>query len=202
MINTIILDIGNVLAKFGWKEYLYGCGYDEDLIQKIGNATVQSKVWKEWDRGVKEEAELIELCCRVAPNIEKEVRTFFEHILEMVKEYEYSKEFVQKLKSNGYKVYLLSNYARWHFLSDRENFKFIPYVDGGIISYEVNYIKPEAQIYEALIKKYDINPSEAVFLDDVQENLDGAVPFGFHTILVKNQEQTLEDLRSLGVKIE
>jgi putative hydrolase of the HAD superfamily len=201
MISTIVLDIGNVLAHFRWKEYLIECGYEEEVLQKVSNATVQSEIWKEWDRGVKEEADLIELCCKQDLSVEKEIRTFFDHILTMVKEYDYSAEFVKTLKENGYRVFLLSNYARWHFLSNKESFQFIRYVDGGIISYEVNHVKPEAEIYEALIKKYDINPSEAVFLDDVKENLMGAKPFGFHTILVKSYEQALEDLRNLGVRI-
>ncbi|HWT77132.1 MAG TPA: HAD family phosphatase [Mobilitalea sp.] len=201
MIHTIVLDIGNVLAHFGWKEYLQGCGYEEDLIQKIASATVQSKLWKEWDRGSREETELIELCCRQHPEIEKEIRAFFDHFLEVVKEYDYSEGFVRELKENGYKVYLLSNYSKWHFENDKKNFKFIRYVDGGIISHEINHVKPEAEIYEALINKYSINPKEAVFLDDIQENLDGAKLFGFHAILVTNIDQAKKELSELGVRI-
>jgi putative hydrolase of the HAD superfamily len=201
MINTIVLDIGNVLAHFGWREYLLSCGYEEEIFDKVSEATVLSSVWKEWDRGAREEAELIEICCQREPGAEKEIRLFFEHVLSMVKEYDYSADFVRCLKENGYKVYLLSNYSRWHFENNKVDFKFIPYVDGGIISHEINYVKPEAEIYEALINKYTINPVEAVFLDDVQENLEGAKPFGFHTILVQSQEQALDDLRKLGVRI-
>jgi putative hydrolase of the HAD superfamily len=75
------------------------------------------------------------------------------------------------------------------------------YVDGGVISYEVKAIKPEPVIYQTLIDNYGINPTEAVFLDDLLINLEGAKPFGFHTIQVKNHEQTLEELRRLGVRI-
>jgi len=201
MIKTIIFDIGNVLAKFAWKEYLQECDYEEDIRQKISNATVQSKFWKEWDRGDKAETEIIEQCCQHAPEIEKEVRIFFDHILSMVKEYEYSEGLVKQLKENGYKIYLLSNYSRWHFINDSKKFRFLQYVDGGIISYEINHVKPEAEIYEALINKYNLNPEEAVFLDDLQENLEGAKLFGFHTIQVKSYEQTLIDLRNLRVRI-
>jgi putative hydrolase of the HAD superfamily len=201
MIRTIVLDIGNVLAHFGWKEFFRDRGYDEDTYQRLCKATVQNKLWKEWDRGSREEAELIELCIRQEPGLEKELRDFFDHLLTMVKEYDYTNGFVKQLKDNGYKVYLLSNYGRWHFENDSKNFSFIPYVDGAIISYTIKRIKPEAENYEALIKKYDINPSEAVFLDDVQENLEGAIPFGFQTILFKNYAQALEELRKLGVHI-
>jgi putative hydrolase of the HAD superfamily len=74
-------------------------------------------------------------------------------------------------------------------------------VDGGIISYEVKCIKPEARIYQLLIDKYHIRPENAVFLDDLPANLEGAKPFGFHTIQVKSHAQALRDLKELGVHV-
>lgn len=201
MIDTIVLDIGNVLAHFGWKEYIRSKGYSENIYNRICNATVGSKLWKEWDRGSHKETELIELCHAQEPDLEEEIRDFFDNLHYMVKEYDYTHHFVKGLKENGYRVYLLSNYGRWHFENDKNNFSFIPYVDGGIISYTINYVKPEPEIYQALIEKYQINPIKAVFLDDVQENLNGAKAFGFHTIQFKNYVQALEDLRIMGISI-
>ena len=40
MINTIVLDIGQVLVEFCWKEYLEDCGYNEETKEKVRNATV------------------------------------------------------------------------------------------------------------------------------------------------------------------
>lgn len=201
MITTVVFDIGNVLARFGWKEYLQSCIYNEEISQKIANATVLSDVWKEWDRGVRKETDLIEIACMQAPEVEKEIREFFDHALNLVQEYDYSVDFVKQLKVNGYKVYLLSNYSRYMFEHDKEKYEFIKYVDGGVISYEVLHIKPEPEIYEALINKYDLDPKEAVFIDDLQENLEGAEVFGFHTILKQTYEQVLTELRAMGVRI-
>ncbi|MDF2587510.1 MAG: HAD-superfamily hydrolase subfamily variant 3 [Anaerocolumna sp.] len=201
MIKTIILDIGQVLANFRWKEYLYECGYDEDTVMKISNATVLSKYWQEEDRGLLSQQEVMNLCCALDPSVEKEIKSFFENITETVREYDYSVDFIKQLKNNGYKVYLLSNYGEKNFKFALDHFKFIPLADGKVISYEVKHIKPEPEIYQALIQKYNINPKEAVFLDDSEINLEGARPFGFTTIQVKNFNQVLEDLRKLGVRI-
>jgi putative hydrolase of the HAD superfamily len=201
MINTIILDIGQVLANFRWKEYLYECGYDEDTVQKISDATVLSKYWSEEDRGVLSQQEVVELCCALDPSVETEIRSFFEHITDTVREYDYSVDFIKRLKENGYKVYLLSNYGEKNFKYAQEHFKFIPLADGKVISYEIKHIKPEPEIYQTLIQKYNINPKEAVFLDDSEKNLLGVRPFGFATIQVKEFDQALDDLRKLGVRI-
>ncbi len=201
MITTIILDIGQVLANFRWKEYLVECGYDQETIEKIGNATVLSKLWAEEDRGKLRTEELVKLCCEKEPSVAKEITKLFADITLLVREYEYSASFVQSLKNNGYKVYLLSNYGESNFKYARENFNFIPYVDGGVISYEVKYIKPEPEIYKALMNKYNINPKEAVFLDDCEANLEGARKFGIATILVEEFDKALDELRDLGVRI-
>lgn len=201
MIKTVIFDIGNVLARFAWAEYLEEAGYPENIKNRIAAATVNSDYWKEWDRGLKREEELIELCCHLDPTLEQEIREFFRHVYTMVKEYSYSKDLIKSLKEKGYKVYLLSNYAKAHFEQDQKIFTFMPYVDGGVISHQIHHVKPEPEIYRELIKRYDIIPHEAVFLDDLEANLQGAKPFGFHTILVKSREQFLQDLRSLGVDV-
>lgn len=201
MINTIVLDIGNVLAHFRWMEYLEDCGYTDEVKQKIGKATVRSNRWNELDRGVIDETKLFTECCKEEPSVEKEILQLFEDVSQLVWEYDYSTDFIRGLKANGYKVYLLSNYARFTFQYAKENFGFIKQVDGGIISYEVKCTKPEATIYQLLIDKYHIQPEEAVFLDDLPANLEGAKPFGFHTIQVKSYEQAVEDLQKLGVNV-
>ena len=59
------------------------------------------------------------------------------------------------------------------------------YFPGGIVtSFEANALKPEAKIFEFAIAKLGIKPTETLFLDDSQANLDGAATLGFHTALV------------------
>lgn len=201
MIKTIVLDIGQVLAAFRWEEYLTDCGYDIVTREKVAHATVLSKYWGEQDRGSLAEEEIIRLCCELEPSAEKEIKKLFEEITLTVTEYPYARDFIRELKQNGYKVYLLSNYGERNFSHAREHFTFIPEADGGVISYEIKHIKPESEIYEALIQKYGFLPEEAVFLDDSAANLRGAEKFGFHTILVTDFDKALEDLRKLGVRI-
>ncbi len=201
MIKTIVLDIGQVLADFNWKGYLEECGYDEETIRRISNATVLSNAWRELDRGALSDKEITEICCGQEPELAEEIKAFVKNSYKTVREYPYSADFIKELKKKGYKVYLLSNYGGTNYNYARENFKFIPYADGGVISYEIKRIKPEPEIYQKLIDKYDFNPKEAVFLDDCLPNLEGAKTFGFHTIHVTDFNRALEDLEKLGVDI-
>ena len=201
MIRNIIFDIGQVLADFQWREYIKDLGYNAEISERIAKATVLSPYWNEVDRGVIPMTEIIENCVHLDQEIEAEIRHYFKDCAESVKEYDYSEELVHTLKKNGYNIYLLSNYGGENFAYVKDLFRFLPLVDGGVISYEVKHIKPEPEIYKALIDKYEINPKESVFLDDLEKNLEGAKKFGFHTILFQSLDKAKSELRELDVRI-
>ena len=198
-INTVILDIGKVLVDFDWMSYIKKLGYTDEVNEQLGKYIFRSNGWRERDRGAKSEEEYIEDFVELAPHLEKEIRRVFENITDIVEEYSYTNEFVKSLKDQGMKVYLLSNYSKKSFEADSQRYTFLPYVDGGVISYEVKFLKPEKEIYQFLLEKYDINPERAVFLDDLEENLEGARAFGIETIHVTSHEKAVEGLQKLGV---
>lgn len=197
MINTVICDIGNVLAGFKWEEYLSECGYDEETKKRIGDATVRSGLWDELDRSAVMEQEFMERFTSQDPGLREEILDFLDQSRYMVTEYDYSASFLRELKNQGYKVYILSNYNGRNFRYAREHFQFLGLIDGGIISYEVGYVKPEQEIYNALIDRYKIRPEEAVFIDDVLQNIKTAASLGFHTIHFNNFDQMTKELKRL-----
>lgn len=201
MIKVIVFDIGNVLAPFVWEDCIREHGFSEEMVVRIGKATVNHPLWKEMDRSVTLEENLIGQFIANDPEIASEIRQFLLYSDTAVREFDYSAGLIKRLKENGYRVYLLSNYGGRNFRYALEHFSFIGLADGGVISYEVGSVKPEPGIFEALIKKYDLKPEEAVFLDDVKTNIDAAAKHGFHTIHFKNLDQALEDMRSLKVRI-
>lgn len=92
-------------------------------------------------------------------------------------------DIVKELKSIGYKIYFLSNYqllAYEHVLKEHSLFN---YFDGGVFSFEEKLLKPEPEIYEKLIKTYEIDPYESIFIDDTKENVESASNLGFNAIL-------------------
>ncbi len=80
-----------------------------------------------------------------------------------------------------------------------EELSFVEEVDGAIFSYEVQSTKPEPEIYQALFQKYQLDPTECVFLDDNRGNIVAANQLGMATILFHTKQQADEELRSLGV---
>ncbi|MDE6873395.1 MAG: HAD-IA family hydrolase [Lachnospiraceae bacterium] len=198
MIRNVIFDIGNVLARFRWKDYIEE-RFPEDMWQKIADATVRGPYWDEVDRGVLPIAEIAKKCAALVPGYERQIEAFFAEREKLVEEYAYSASLVRSLRAAGYHVYLLSNYAGDLFDYARAHFKFIPLAEGGVISYEIHKIKPEREIYEELLRRYDLVPEECVFVDDLKRNLCGAATFGIHTVLFTGLEDALGKLKELGV---
>lgn len=200
MIKTIIFDIGNVLVGFAWKPYFESFGYTEDTLKRIEAATVGSVVWNEYDRGYMTDGEILEAFIQNDPGIEKELRESLANIKGMLIKYDYAIPWIQDLKGKGYQVLVLSNFSHKACKDCAEALDFLPYTDGGILSYQDHVIKPDAAIYELLLSRYRLLPSECVFMDDIARNVEGALAAGMHSFVFQNREQALEELRALGVK--
>lgn len=200
MITTIIFDIGNVLADFTWKEHYASFGYDEAMVERLARATVQSPMWNESDRGVMPRDELIRRFMESDPEIAEDIQRVLANVRTMVIHNDYAIPWIRSLKGRGYRVLYLSNFSEKAQKDCAKALDFIPYMDGGILSYREKVIKPMPEIYRLLIDRYDLIPEECVFLDDTQVNLDAAQKFGIHTILFRDQAQAIEELRKFGVE--
>ena len=199
MITTIIFDIGNVLAGFTWKEHYESFGYDDEMVERIARATVKNPTWNENDRGVMTEEEIIDIFVAADPEIEQDIRRVLKNVSTMVARNDYAIPWIQELKSKGYRTLYLSNFSGKAETDCAYALDFIPYMDGGILSYQEKVIKPMPEIYQLLIDRYDLVPQECVFMDDTPVNLEGAEKLGIHTIHFLNQAQAIEELRKLGV---
>lgn len=99
--------------------------------------------------------------------------------------------YIHKLQKQ-YKVGLLSN--AW--ANSRENlskhFKFLEYFDESIFSAEIGIRKPKPGIFNVMLNRLNVEPTEAVFVDDFKENIMGAREIGLKTILFNDNSSTIQ----------
>ena len=199
MITTLIFDIGNVLADFIWEEYYRSFGFTEEILDRLAKATVKDPMWNEYDRGVMTDEEVLQGFIDNDPGIEREIRLTLKDVGAMVRRNDYAIPWIKELQGKGYRCLYLSNFSEKARKECAASMDFLPYMDGGILSYQDKVIKPMPDIYQLLIDRYQLVPEECVFMDDTLRNLEGAEKFGIHTIHFKNQAQAIEELRKLGV---
>lgn len=199
MIRNIIFDIGNVLTDFRWNDFLRDKGFDEEMTKRIAKASILTPLWNEVDRGVWSREKLLQEFTRMDPEIEAELHRAFDNVTGMVTKREYAIPWLQELKAKGYRVYYLSNFSEKAYEDCMEALDFLPFMDGGILSYRDHVIKPDAEIYRLLLSRYSLKAEESVFLDDTLPNVEAARALGLHGICFRTREQAEAELKKLGV---
>ena len=97
---------------------------------------------------------------------------------------------VERLREKGYKTYVLSNtnpifYNDWIAKAFRQDGKSInDYFDGIVVSFQELMCKPNPGIFRNILDRYQLNPSETLFLDDSAANCAAMGAFGVDTVCV------------------
>ena len=93
--------------------------------------------------------------------------------------YEETKELMMELSSQGYEICLLSNIT-----ADLED--IVPQMvskDKRFLSYELGLRKPDPEIYKTVLQRLNAAPSEVLFIDDTQVNVEAAQKLGITAII-------------------
>lgn len=111
-------------------------------------------------------------------------------------------ELLTNLKSN-YNTFLLSNTNALHISAVDQYLKsahgvdsIAPYFHKVYYSYKVGLRKPNADIYEHLLKQENLNPAETLFIDDNLPNIEAANALG---IVTHHLQSPKEDVRELFI---
>lgn len=157
--------------------------------------------WEEYDRGVVSYDEVIESlaaynsCDRelAATNLRRSILT-----QEAIPA---TKALIEALKSKGYRLFVLSNMSKEfiEFLREQEVYANF---EGDVVSCEEHVVKPDARIYQTLTCRYELNPSETLFIDDRMENVEAARSEGWqgYHFNARNPEESCRELYSMLVQ--
>lgn len=198
MIKTIIFDIGGVLIGYDWRAYMMKLfNGDEKLVDALITNIFKNQRWDEVDRGVLTEEELIASFSQDAPELRDQIQLFWDNCGDALWQYDFTHEWLDELKARGYQLLYLSNWSDNLYHLASKQLDFLPKLDGGVFSYKVKLIKPDHAIYNTIIERYDLNPSECVFLDDKIENIEGARECGLNAIQVTTHEEAVSQLEKI-----
>lgn len=190
MIKNIIFDIGNVILKFN-RDFLlkhFYNGKDYEFLKE--------NLFRNWELLDEDKMTLDEYYQDVKNSLPPHLYSYAKSVLD---NWEYFMTFdkeimnlIVQLKRKGYKLYVLSNMTR-HFIERDYKFPIFKEFDGIVYSAPIKMIKPNAEIYQYILDKYNLIPSECVFIDDMKANLAGAARFGIKTFHYENNPSELKD---------
>lgn len=107
---------------------------------------------------------------------------------------------IRELKP-GYRLGLLSNTNEWHFEHHIRAVEVYPLFDAVTLSFRVGEMKPGERIYRDALSKLGLPPEACVFIDDLEENVEGARRLSIHGIRYTDHERLVASLRALGVAV-
>lgn len=99
-----------------------------------------------------------------------------------------------------YGTWLASNTSREHYSWILEKFPEVEFYRDAALSFEMGVMKPAVEYYEKAVRKFGISAQSAVFIDDLAENVDGAIRSGMHGIVFNGRKQLVADLLKIGVE--
>ncbi len=153
--------------------------------------------WLQMDRGALTEAEVQARLEQRTGRPAAELSGLFEAVRSSLKPKADTVALLKSLARRQVPLYCLSNMAASTFEYLRERHEFWDAFRGIVISGEIKMMKPEREIFEYLLNRYDLSPTDTVFVDDHPPNIQAAERFGLRTIWFRNARQCEVELERL-----
>lgn len=110
-----------------------------------------------------------------------------------------SVEILGELRDRGVPVYAITNWSSETFPFALERFDFLQWFRGILVSGDVKLLKPDPRIFKILFERFKIDPARAVYVDDVQRNVEGARALGMHALLFTDSGALRGELVEIGL---
>lgn len=202
MIRNIVFDMGNVLIYWRPDLFIQRLGVAEEDRPLLLREVFGQVEWLQMDRGIlSHQAAEEAMCRRLPPRLHPAVHALvFDWWRGPLLPVEGMGELVRELKGLGCGIYLLSNAgedqpAFFHRIPGSECF------DGRIISAHYKLLKPQPELYQVLLREFDLKAEECFFVDDLNINIEAAVLMGMSGAVFRGAEQLRNDLAAAGVPV-
>lgn len=201
--TVVIFDLGGVLIDWN-PRHLYRKLIPDPVEMERFLANVTTPQWHGLqDRGG-DAAEATRQLQILHPDKEALIAAFYGQFDEMLDHaFPDMASLVDRLQAAGTPLYVLSNAPAlvddWLRGPGHRRHPFLGHFRGCVVSGLVGHCKPDTAIYELMARTGGFQPAEAVFIDDVLANVEGARKAGMAGIHHRSAEQTTAELQALGL---
>ncbi|MDQ3277616.1 MAG: HAD family phosphatase [Bacteroidota bacterium] len=198
-IDAIIFDIGNVLVQWDPANlYRKIFPVEEERVHFLN--TVCTMDWHTLQDAGRSPQEGITELVKKYPEYQEAIHAFYDRWEEMFEgPIVGSVQLLKEVKEKGYRVYALSNYNAELYQRTINDFPFLDWFDGKIISSVEKMKKPDENIYQLLFHRFAVDPNRAVFIDDNAANIATARRLGLDGILLTTPEVLRKELQTRNI---
>jgi putative hydrolase of the HAD superfamily len=193
-LRNVIFDFGGVLIRWRPQEIIEGFYADEALRARVREVVFEHPDWLEMDRGTLQERQAIERFAARMARPAGEMRQLMDHMRASLTPMEETLSIVRALARHGVALYALSNMPTGTYAHLRERHAFWDHFHGIVISAQERLVKPDPAIFDLIARRYQLDPAETLFIDDVAPNVESAARCGFRVIQFRDAAQCLREL--------
>ena len=190
MLKNIIFDIGGIILEWGNKPIQKLLNKSDEKVNKISKIIYGDKRFKSCILGNLSQVEYMKQLINENPEYSDDIykilsEEYQEKVLPVIKE---NLEKIIELKNKGYKIYFLSNITdvSYNYLENR--LKILDLIDGGVYSFKEHTKKPDKEIFDILIKRYNLNKEKTIFFDDSEKNVKAGNEYGIKSYVFESLE--------------
>lgn len=201
-IDTVVFDLGGVLIDWN-PDYVYKHIFPDPAERKWFYENICTADWNEEQDAGRTLQEATDLLVSRFPEHEANIRAYYGRWEEMLGgPIHGTVDIFRHLKFNtDKKLYALTNWSHETFPVALQRYDFLHWFDGRLVSGEEKTRKPFTDIYELLIRRFNIDPHRAIYTDDNLRNLIPAKELGFTTIHFQSPQQFKKELEKAGVNL-
>lgn len=199
-INTIVFDFGGVLIDWN-PEYLYRKVFHDKKEMCYFLQHICTQEWNEKQDAGRPLAEATKLLQAKHPNYHDEIAMFYGRWDEMLGGIIDENVALIKPLKKKYRLYGLTNWSSETLPIAKKMYDFFQYLDGIVVSGDEKLLKPQPEIYQVLMKRYDVVPQNSLFIDDNMNNIETAAILGFNTIHYTPDVSLYKSLEGHGVRV-
>lgn len=201
-VNTVVFDLGGVLVDWNPRHLFRKLLDGDEAAMETFLKEICNSAWNEkQDRG-RPWSEAIDEAIAQYPLHAHHIRAYRERWDEMLGgALEETVEVLNELHHSGVRILALTNWSAETFHIAEQRFGFLEKFEGILVSGRERMMKPEPEIFQLLISRYDLTPSRTLFIDDVQANVDAAVEQGLLALQFTSALQLRNELREIGLPI-
>ena len=194
----IILDMGNVLLEWNKDKILQGVSDTKKDYLILDKTIFQSGLWEKLDFGTMTREELVlEVVSMIGNTYQKKVEEVIWNWPSYIDIYTEVFPVLSELKKKGHRIFVLSNTSKvFYDLLDEQLSPLKEVLDGFVLSCDIKAIKPDLAMFKEILDKYQLDPTNCVFLDDIEDNTMAAEKLGIKAYQVKKRSDVVDILKS------
>lgn len=200
-INTIIFDLGGVLIDWNPKHVFHEDYFDSLEKRDYFFSNICTHEWNEEQDAGRSIVEATQLLVQQFPEWEPAIRDYYGRWTDMLGgPIHETVDIFKKIKQEtDFKTYALTNWQADLFNIALVRYNFLHWFDGRVVSGEEKTRKPFPEFYQRLLTRYNINPAEALFIDDNLRNVQAAEELGINAIHFLNPGQLRSAMSNFGI---